>query len=821
MKSRFSSANFRILMLAFFVGLFGLNCAGNIQAQKQNLKIRLKVQDIRLGFNRPKTIGTTGGYKTGMWTPVYVTLAPDPDGRLEFPVKNNSVEGKLFLTTNDSDDVEATYVRTFTLDNPTNPSTIIAYTKPGSFSPRLDLTFEVGNDKDGTKKTFSVPDNYIDQSAMNINGQLYLTLGGQSTDLENEAKEMKGTQIVSNETTADQLPDRWFAYQAVDLMVLFADSNFMTASLTNLAPRGRDKAVCEWVRRGGRLLIVVSGGESKDQVHKFLKSEHWHANLEKHLSDRETINYQALGDFQREIGAQNFPFNKEKKEYTIPKLLPGLTAEVVPQNKLSAGSQLIRMPCGLGSVSLLNLDPNAPPFANWEGTPKLWHYLIDELAPPRRHVEKEDELKVINDPYANNPDADVISRLHRELEDFNVPIISFGWVVLFIFLYILIVGPLDYLVLKNVFKRLEWTWITFPAVVLFISILAYFAAYYMKGNDLRVNQVDLIEVDLRTKLKDDFTTEKMSVLGTSWFSILSPQIKSYDIGLEPVPQNWGMTAGKEQPIGDVNLSWLGRPEGSGTASFGRQRSQSLFKKDYLYAEDSGGPEPQFPPAYGLEKVPIPVWTTKTFQASWDLPDLSPEQSPIVADLSYKVGFNQTLSGTLENKLPKGLLDVYLIYQNGAYRLDGTLASKKKVDVQTDFKTPIPMDQWTDQNFNNLDDVVQHTDGYVSTDRIIKSLLFHSKTQSNRSRNVVCGNLDQSWRIKRLNQLNRGVQTAILVARFNRVEGRAEQIENKDPRILTRLWLGALPGKQKTRPELSGRMNRITYVRVYIPVRPKQ
>ena len=49
-----------------------------------------------------------------------------------------------------------------------------------------------------------------------------------------------------------------------------------------------------------------------------------------------------------------------------------------------------------------------------------------------------------------------------------------------ILIYIIIVGPLDYLVLKKLMKRLtghermEWTWITFPTVVLVVSIGAYY-----------------------------------------------------------------------------------------------------------------------------------------------------------------------------------------------------------------------------------------------------------------------------------------------------------------------------------------------------------
>ena len=74
-------------------------------------------------------------------------------------------------------------------------------------------------------------------------------------------------------------------------------------------------------------------------------------------------------------------------------------------------------------------------------------------------------------------------------------LIPFGWVAFFIFLYILLIGPGDYFFLKKVLKRMELTWITFPTIVVTVSLLAYYAAYLLKGNDLLVNKVDVVDVD--------------------------------------------------------------------------------------------------------------------------------------------------------------------------------------------------------------------------------------------------------------------------------------------------------------------------------------
>ena len=92
--------------------------------------------------------------------------------------------------------------------------------------------------------------------------------------------------------------------------------------------------------------------------------------------------------------------------------------------------------------------------------------------------------------------SDLGGQLRAALEQFpGVRLIPFGWVAFFIFLYILLIGPGDYFFLKKVLKRMELTWITFPTIVVTVSLLAYYAAYLFKGNDLLVNQVDVVDVD--------------------------------------------------------------------------------------------------------------------------------------------------------------------------------------------------------------------------------------------------------------------------------------------------------------------------------------
>ena len=112
------------------------------------------------------------------------------------------------------------------------------------------------------------------------------------------------------------------------------------------------------------------------------------------------------------------------------------------------------------------------------------------------------------------------------LEQFpGVKLIPFGWVAFFIFLYILLIGPGDYFFLKKVLKRMELTWITFPTIVLTVSLVAYYAAYVLKGNDLLVNKIDVVDIDQEAGI----------TRGNTWISFFSPQNRDYSMHAIPTP----------------------------------------------------------------------------------------------------------------------------------------------------------------------------------------------------------------------------------------------------------------------------------------------
>ena len=274
---------------------------------------------------------------------------------------------------------------------------------------------------------------------------------------------------------------------------------------------------------------------------------------------------------------------------------------------------VVDAPCGLGRVMLVAFDLDARPFTDWQGQEALWKRLFEEVGPDATTANQNAEVPNFRQGKGGGFNFDtgppeLLRQMRSNVESFEqVPVIHFGFVALFIGIYILLVGPLDYLILAKVFKRLELTWVTFPAVVLTLSVGAYFGAYALKGDKRRFNKVDLVEIDLRGDGQ---------AYGTSWFAIFSPRIENYTIGVEPIfpdpdaernglPYHSAVTTVLEaEGINTMNTS-----------------SHSVFDRPYEYA----------PAASGLKKVPIPVWSTRSFTATWRAP--LPKKRPILATAS--------------------------------------------------------------------------------------------------------------------------------------------------------------------------------------------
>jgi hypothetical protein len=136
---------------------------------------------------------------------------------------------------------------------------------------------------------------------------------------------------------------------------------------------------------------------------------------------------------------------------------------------------LARRPWGRGSVFFLAMDPQLAPLLDWNGSESVWAEVANRLP----------NLQSWELGFQNGYAA---STAVTSLPSLALP--SVLQLVLFLFVYVIVVGPVNYLWVKRRNRR-ELTWVTVPVLVLIFSTTAYFAGFRLKGNDIVLNKMSV------------------------------------------------------------------------------------------------------------------------------------------------------------------------------------------------------------------------------------------------------------------------------------------------------------------------------------------
>jgi hypothetical protein len=314
-------------------------------------------------------------------------------------------------------------------------------------------------------------------------------------------------------------------------------------------------------------------------------------------------------------------------------------------------------------------------------------------------------------------------------------------------------------------------------VVLAVSLGAYFLAHYLKGNELRINKVDVVEIDTHTQ----------QAYGTTMFTVFSPRLQHYDVGVEP--------AGFTNPEGVV-VSWMGRP-GYGARAFGGRQGGGLFYRSYEY-ENEG---------LSMKGVPIQVWSMKSFTARWLVP-LDASKPLLKHDL--KLDSKSKVDGSITLSMPQTLRSCQLIYRGDVWEI-GNLEPGKPVRVPEAYAPVSSLSRaWGGgvmpsyrpnprRPYESQQVVVGSPTG------TIRQMMFFDEISRSRSgqhqeESEYLDFLDQSWRLQ--------MPEAILIGLLDDEDGSSTEINDKE-RIGTRL--------NPFNPKLRGTMKQHTVVRVYLPL----
>lgn len=250
-----------------------------------------------------------------------------------------------------------------------------------------------------------------------------------------------------------EIPDTAVALSALDVIVFHdVDTGQLTA--------GQRDALDSWLDTGGQL--VVTGGPTWQETTAGLSEL-----LPVTVSGTQTFeDMPAL----REVGGQAF---RDPGPYVV-------TDSRLQQGDVSIHEDgvplLARRAHGRGSVFFLALDPSLAPLLDWDGNENLWAEVANYAQPLPTWAKGARNSYAAASAVSSLPASDLPG----------------AWALfLFLMIYVAIVGPVNYFVLRRMGRR-ELAWVTIPLLVLLFSVTAYAVGFELKGNETIINQMSIV-----------------------------------------------------------------------------------------------------------------------------------------------------------------------------------------------------------------------------------------------------------------------------------------------------------------------------------------
>ena len=630
----------------------------------------ITVESVRLGF------ADKNAYKVGTWTPVRLLLKTNEAG----------FSGTIEVATGDDTGTPVAVRQPINI-LPNQTQRITSYVRPGSRDPQLSASFHDTNGKRVASYGFT---GLLTFDVIGADETVLLTLGraqgvemiptlpGYSAD---QTTSTRSIEVQALDFADDQLPGRWYGYDSLEAVIL--DTNSREAMT---AIRGRGKALRDWVERGGHLVLSVG--------------QNWQEVVDGNSELRDLLPAMPSGQGRiNDLGVIESFAGSSNPIMAGDAALVGLQVAKLTEVEQRGGKVLaataslpiiVRGPFGFGRVTLIAFDVSQNPFSSWVDRALFWDKTIDLKRTTGAGATAG--VTRAGGRFTASGNTDLGGLLRRGLEQFpGIRLEPFGWVAFFIFVYIMLIGPGDYFFLKKVVKRMEFTWITFPIIVISVSLAAYSAAYAFKGTELRVNKVDAVDIDQKNGM----------MRGRSWANVFSPQNRDYEVALNPL----AMGSGSNTPATGIDtvLSWYSSPE-VGFGGMGAGGRVGFAAGGYGY--ETGKLDV-------LQGVRIPIWSTKCFTARWFGP-----AAPVIESDIQAVGVDQ-INGTVTNRLGQTLKSTVLCIGARVYDL-GTIAPGATTRVE------LSPDRTLSGYLKSLNVSGQASFGTTSIDRtnLVKTLMFN-------------------------------------------------------------------------------------------------
>ena len=437
------------------------------------------------------------------------------------------------------------------------------------------------------------------------------------------------------------LPNSWLAYDAVDTIFLTTNNSGILSQLSNQ----QLKAIEQWSRQGGRLIVSASPAHAAD----------WFA-AERPLARfapspvKNTLQFSNSSRLEKFAGSRVQMIKTGAPPIDIVDVETGQAKVwVADENRHPL---IVQHPLGLGSVVFVAFDLKHPNVLAWKNYPELIRVLN---AGPQSSNRDGKSISSLGSGGGHLGFADIVGQLFAPMEQFSkVQFVPFTAIAILIGLYILCIGPLDYFLLRKLFKRMELTWITFPLFSLLFCGLAIGISQWSRPHTLQVNQLEIIDIDASDSI----------CRGLVWTNFYSPTGDALDIQLSGTNS---LDLNSQQRL----TSWHGLP-GDGLGGMNGGSAATVSTPRYTHSVSLN------PATSQLISFPIPVSSSRAVFSNWQ----AEMPSKIRSNLTFRKKTDEIV-GNFKNPLNCELTNCRLYHGNWAYVLEAPLGGGDVIDIATE------------------------------------------------------------------------------------------------------------------------------------------
>jgi len=442
-------------------------------------------------------------------------------------------------------------------------------------------------------------------------------------------------QIFVKEKLLRYLPWDWTAYASLDVLVLYdPDWSALRAE--------QSKAIADWVSDGGKLLVVLGSHP--------LTAQHPLARLIPYR-----IGTSTPVEFARpQLTSWGCSEDSARAAACWP--LEGGGDARWNAKACGTGRNVAAFgPYGFGRVGVIAFDPAALGGRQQENLAPFWVEAVSPLLDRR-------QIKAGAPPESNqnnfwNYEMDESGRGTAAIMEFlhNLPQmepISIGWVILLLGGLALVIGPVDYFVLKK-YDRLPLTWLTFAAYIGLFTVGAYYGVAALRGGPAQVRAVTVLDA-----VKGERTAWSCTYSG-----IFAPASDAYRLDGLGKAEWWSAVSPSAGDYLNVNEPRHG------------------FSRRFICVQEDGRNLP--------EDVPINIWSMQCMMTEGPV-----DLVPLDATITVK---GETIEGRIENRLDVPVasgsvrLDKNRSYAFGAIPANGAITIGHRLSVTPGWEKGLPED----------------------------------------------------------------------------------------------------------------------------------